>query len=62
MGLAAFVFWLGRWKLAHLPPAGLETVARTLRHEGRGARSHTVGPLSPLSPSHGLFRGYTRLE
>ena len=25
------------------------------------ARSHTVGPLFPLSPSHGLFRGYTRL-
>ena len=23
--------------------------------------SHTVGPLSPLPPSHGLFRGYTRL-
>ena len=24
-------------------------------------RAHTVGPLSPLSPSHGLFRGQTRL-
>ena len=24
-------------------------------------RSHTAGPLSPLSPSHRLFRGYTRL-
>ena len=24
-------------------------------------RSHTVDPLSPLSPSHGLFRGQTRL-
>ena len=28
---------------------------------GSRARSHTVGPLSPLSPSHGLFRGETRL-
>ena len=30
-------------------------------HIGSYARSHTVGPLSPLSPSHGPFRGYTRL-
>ena len=28
---------------------------------GATPRSHTVGPLSPLSPSHGLFRGQTRL-
>ena len=30
-------------------------------HAGSSARSHTVGPLSPLSPSHRLFRGQSRL-
>ena len=30
-------------------------------HDRRRPRSHIVGPLSPLSPSHGLFRGQTRL-
>ena len=35
--------------------------AHSLHCHPATARSHTVGPLSPQSPSHGLFRGQTRL-
>ena len=34
---------------------------RVTPEDGACARSHTVGPLSPRSPSHGLLRGETRL-
>lgn len=43
MGLATLVFWLGRWKFAHLPPAGVATVVRTLRGEGKGVLARLLG-------------------
>lgn len=44
MCVATLVFWLGRWRYAHIPPRGFRSVARTLRGEGLA----TLGRLSAV--------------
>ena len=43
MLLAAFVFWLGRYKFAHIPPTGKTFLRDTFNREGLAAMGRLVG-------------------
>ena len=49
MGVATFVFWLGRRKFVHVPPGGRHFVADFLSAEGRGAIQSVFCPFCCFS-------------